>query len=102
MDESQEEFLPTHASLLARIKDLSEDDSWLEFFETYWKLIYNTALRQGLTSTEAQEVVQETMIYLSKTMPGFSYDPSRGSFKSWLRNATQWRINDQLRKRPRM
>jgi RNA polymerase sigma-70 factor (ECF subfamily) len=41
---------------------------------------------------EAQDVVQNTFIYLSRKMPGFHYDPTRGSFKSWLRVVTRSRI----------
>src|SRR5208283_6191751 len=29
----------------------------------------------------------------------FRYDPTIGSFKSWLLKLTRWRITDQLRKR---
>lgn len=92
-------MIPTRASLLARLKDISQDESWREFFDTYWKLIYNTARRKGLVDVEAQEVVQETMISVSKSMPQFKYDPDKGSFKLWLRNLTLWRIQDQFRKR---
>jgi len=52
-----------------------------------------------LTPSEAQDVVQETMISVSKHMPTFKYDPDIGSFKAWLLNMTRWRIADQLRKR---
>jgi RNA polymerase sigma-70 factor (ECF subfamily) len=39
------------------------------------------------------------MISVAKHMPTFEYDPSIGSFKTWLLNMTRWRITDQLRKR---
>jgi DNA-directed RNA polymerase specialized sigma24 family protein len=38
----------------------------------------------GLADAEAQDVVQNTFIYLSRKIPGSIYDPGRGSFKSWL------------------
>ena len=95
-----EEIIPTRVTLLKRIKDMDDSDSWREFFETYWKLIYGYALRYGLTEAEAEEVVQETVIEVSRKMPGFNYDPAR-SFKAWLLHTTRWRIQDQLRKRKR-
>jgi len=92
-------LIPTRESLLGRLKDWDDQKSWKVFFDTYWKLIYNTAIKSGLTDAEAQDVVQETMLSVSKSMPGFQYREERGSFKSWLLNLTAWRIWGQLRKR---
>src|ERR1017187_6590480 len=93
------EFIPTRQSLLSRLKNWNDQESWKVFFDTYWKLIYNAAVRAGLTDAEAQDVVQETVIAVSKNIPQFVYDPARGSFKGWLMRQTTWRIAGQLRKR---
>jgi RNA polymerase sigma factor (sigma-70 family) len=95
------EFIPTRHSLLIRLKDHEDNESWREFFERYWRLIYSVARKSGLTETESQEVVQETVITVSKRISKFKYDPKVGSFKGWLLHTTRWRINDQLRKRQR-
>src|SRR2546421_10233227 len=92
------EAIPTRDSLLSRLKRWDDRESWNDFFNTYWKLIFSTARRAGLTDAEAQDVVQETVISVSKRMPDFKYNPA-WSFKSWLLQVTRWRINDQLRKR---
>lgn len=89
----------TRRSLLLRCKDLDDNESWRDFFETYWKLIYNLARSQELTDVESREVVQETLIKITKKLPGFQYDPAKGSFRSWLLHTAQWKIKDQLRKR---
>jgi len=94
-------FLPTRQSLLSRLKNADDSQSWQDFFDSYWKLIYGVAMKSGLTEVEAQEVVQETVIAVSRKMPEFRYDPSVGSFKAWLLNQTRWRIQDQFRKRRR-
>jgi len=96
-----EEFIPTRHSLLIRLKDWGDQDSWKVFFDTYWKLIYNAAIKAGLNDAEAQDVVQETVISVLKSMPAFEYDAEKGSFKNWLLRLTSWRIMDQLRKRQR-
>jgi len=85
--------LPTRQSLLSRLRDWQDQDGWREFFDTYWRLIYNVARKSGLGDVEAQEVVQSTFIYLSRQMPNFRYDHERGSFKSWLRVVTRSRIS---------
>src|SRR5437763_14577838 len=91
--------IPTRQSLLKRLKVLENRESWQEFFETYWSLIYSTATRSGLNDSEAQDVVQETVICVVRSMPKFDYDPTIGSFKAWLRKLTRWRITDHIRKR---
>jgi RNA polymerase sigma-70 factor (ECF subfamily) len=96
-----EELIPTRKSLLSRLKNWDDHQSWKSFFDTYWRLIYKAAVRTGLTDAEAQEVVQETVIAVCKSMPGFTYDESKGQFKGWLLRLTKWRINDLLRKRKR-
>lgn len=99
MAQSVDELIPTRATLLQRLKNWQDQSSWQEFFDTYWKLIYRVALKAGLTETEAQDVVQETMVSVAKHMPAFKYDPAIGSFKAWLLKLTRWRILDQFRKR---
>lgn len=99
MTDDRDELIPTRWTLIGRLKDWDDQQSWREFFDTYWRLIYGVALKSGLTHAEAQDVVQETVISVSKNMKSFKADPSFGSFKSWLLNLTRWRITDQLRKR---
>src|SRR6266516_1193375 len=90
---------PTRPSLLARLKDTDDQQSWQEFNDLYGKLIFGFAIKAGLTESEAQEVVQETLIAAAKNLPEFRYDPKVCSFKTWLLNLSNWRVKDQLRKR---
>src|SRR5213083_2789231 len=94
-----EASLQTRWSLIGRLKDMDDQQSWQDFFDAYWKLIYSVALKAGLNDSEAQDVVQETVISVAKKMPEFKADPAAGSFKSWLLTLTRWRIVDQLRRR---
>lgn len=99
---STEEFIPTRYTLLSRLQNWEDNDSWKDFFDTYWRLIYSVARKSGLTEVEAQEVVQETVISVAKHIHKFKRDHKLGSFKGWLRNITRWRIADQVRKRTRL
>ncbi|HEY1790814.1 MAG TPA: sigma-70 family RNA polymerase sigma factor [Verrucomicrobiae bacterium] len=94
-----DDSIPTRTTLLERLKDWRDNPSWQEFFDTYWKLIYGFAIRSGLNQSEAQDVVQDTMLSVAKNIPNFKYDRTIGSFKHWLLNMTRWRIGDQVRKR---
>ena len=88
----------TRATLLERLREVGDDESWREFFDQYWKLIYNAARRSGLGDAESQDVVQETLLTVVRHMKTFKYDPSRGSFKSWLLTLTRARVVDHARK----
>lgn len=93
------EPIPTRYSLLSRLQDWGDQESWREFFDTYWRLIYTVALKSGLSESEAQDVVQETVICVAKDIQKFKRDRTLGTFKAWLWNITRWRIADQLKKR---
>jgi RNA polymerase sigma factor (sigma-70 family) len=95
----QPSLLATRRSLVERLADWGDQLRWQEFFDTYWKLIYSAARHSDLTDTEAQEVVQETLITVAKNIDKLKYDPAIGSFKGWLLQITRWRIADQFRKR---
>lgn len=95
---SDEQFLPTRRSLLTRLKDWDDRESWYEFFQTYWRFIYAVAVRSGLNDSDAQDVVQETIIAVSKQMPNFKYDPSKGKFKGFLSKTAHFCCLDRMRK----
>ncbi len=99
MAEPKDDSYATRSSLLRRVKDTQDQQSWQEFLDVYRKLILGFALKAGLNEDEAQEVVQETMIAAAKHLPEFRYDPKVCSFKTWLLNFSAWRVQDQVRKR---
>lgn len=95
------ETFPTRASLIERLKDKGDEKSWRDFFDRYWRLIYNFAIRAGLTDAEAQDVVQDTIISVARNIEEFRYRPSECSFRTWLLRTTRWRISNQLKRRQR-
>ena len=91
--------IQTRPSLLHRLKEGDDVESWQEFYRVYGKLVRDFAIKAGLTDTEADEVVQEIAIGVARNLPGFSYDPKVCRFKTWLLNQASWRIKDQIKKR---
>src|SRR5436853_406138 len=100
MTTGNQAFMPTRHSLLNRLKDLGDDASWKEFFDAYWKLIYAVALKSGLRAPEAEDVVQETVISVAKTIDRYHYDPSV-TFKGWLHHLVRRRVADHFRQKAR-
>jgi RNA polymerase sigma factor (sigma-70 family) len=91
------ELAPTRLSLLERLRDMDDLASWQEFFDTYWKLIYLAAVKGGLSDADAEDVVQETIIGIARSMENYRYEPEVCSFKGWLMHVTRRRIVDHLR-----
>ena len=99
MAKSTEPSIPTRYSLLRRLKEGIDEESWREFFATYRRLIHDVALEAGLSEAEAQDAVQETAMVVTRRIHSFVIDPERGSFKAWLLRITRRRVADQFRRR---
>ena len=95
---TEADSLPTRQSLLSRLRDLGDNESWRTFFDLYWRLLFNVARKSGLSDHQAEDVVQETVIAVARKMPGFQYDPDKGSFKRWLLLICRRRIQDHFRR----
>jgi RNA polymerase sigma-70 factor (ECF subfamily) len=91
--------LKTRQTLIERLRDREDKQTWREFFNRYWKLVYGLAIKSGLTHDEAEEVVQETMVTVSQCLDDYLYKPQECSFRSWIFHKARWRIIDQIRKR---
>lgn len=76
----------THVTLLQRLAAGPEASagSWGDFCERYGELIRGYARRRGLQPADCDDVVQEVLLALSKSMPGFQYDPRKGRFRAYL------------------
>jgi RNA polymerase sigma-70 factor (ECF subfamily) len=94
-----DDSLATRPSLLARLKDWSQQTAWREFDHDYAPLVRNVARKAGLNDAEADEVVQETLLAVAKKIGEFEHRGNRGSFRAWLLQQTRWRIADQFRRR---
>jgi RNA polymerase sigma factor (sigma-70 family) len=94
-----DEFLPTRNSLLSRLRDWDDRESWLAFFDTYWKFLLSIAVKSGLSDEDARDVVQETVVAVAKGLrEGRFQRTAGGSFKAWLQLIVRRRVIDHLRR----
>jgi RNA polymerase sigma factor (sigma-70 family) len=97
-----DEFIPTRLSLLSRLKRWDDQESWRDFFDTYWKFLYSVAIKAGLSDSDARDMVQETVVAVAKGLREGRFKAAEGSsFKAWLKLIVQRRIASHLR-RPRL
>ena len=91
-----DQFIPTRNTLLSRLRDWDDHESWRVFFDTYWRFLYSIACRCGLSNEDARDVVQETVVGAAKALrEGRFVRTASGSFKGWLQLMVRRRVADQ-------
>jgi hypothetical protein len=64
------------------LRDRDDRDSWREFFNRYWKLVYGLAIKSGLTEGEAEEVVRKPWSPFQKAWISIKTSRKECSFKN--------------------
>ncbi len=90
----------THTTLLARLADGNDPAAWSEFHSRYGDLIRGFCQRRGLQPADAEDIHQEVLLALSKSMPGFKYDPTKGLFRSYLKTVVVNAISRRFSQKP--
>lgn len=93
--------LRTRPSLLLRVRNWRDQESWQEFHQLYRKLIYGLARRHGLSHADSEDVCQDVFQRLAETIHEFESNPERGTFRGWVMNLTRWRIADRIARNAR-
>ncbi|MBY0526400.1 MAG: sigma-70 family RNA polymerase sigma factor [Gemmataceae bacterium] len=89
---------PTRTSLIQRVRDQSDADSWREFVSLYEPLLLSYVKNRGLSEIDAGDVVQDIFILLLRALPSFQLDHSRGRFRTWLWQVMMNALADRARK----
>src|SRR6185295_16750135 len=74
----------TRPSLLLRVRNLNDAESWREFIELYGPLIMRYLKRKHVPHDDAVELTQEVLQIVATHIAKFEYDPARGRFRGWL------------------
>lgn len=79
----------TRASLLLRLRDSQDHEAWVEFISQYEPAVYRLLRRHGLQDADAQEVMQELFLAVSRNIDHWDPAKERGSFRGWLRRVAR-------------
>jgi RNA polymerase sigma-70 factor (ECF subfamily) len=74
----------TRSSLLLRVRNSADAESWREFVQLYEPLLVAYLRGKSLQEADARDVVQEVFIKLHRAMPGFELNRVKGRFRTWL------------------
>ena len=95
------EFPETSHSLIARVKDLGDGAAWTEFLGIYQPVVFRMARRRGLQDADAQDVMQQVFLSISKSIEGWTPGDLQPPFRAWLTTIARNAITKALTRRPR-
>jgi RNA polymerase sigma-70 factor (ECF subfamily) len=88
----------TPPSLLDQLRSPADQAAWARFVHLYTPLLWRWAVRLGLQSADAADLVQEVFVVLVRKLPDFNYDRDR-SFRGWLKTVLENKWRDHQRRR---
>lgn len=92
----------TRVSLILRVANEQDVLAWQQFVEIYQPLVFRIARSQGLQEADAQDLVQEVMTRVARSIGNWDPDARRGTFRGWISTIARNLIIDFLRHRNRL
>lgn len=88
--------LATETALLVRVASGVDEAAWREFHDRYAELVRGFALRCGLQPGDCDDVLQDVLLALARSLPHFRYDPARGRFRQYLSKIARHAIRRKI------
>lgn len=95
------DFPQTNHSLIARVKDPGDGAAWVEFLGIYQPVVFRMARRRGLQDADAEDVMQQVFLSISRSIEGWIPGELRPPFRAWLTTIARNAITKALARRPR-
>jgi RNA polymerase sigma factor (sigma-70 family) len=89
----------TSLSLLDRARGDVTDEAWQHLAEVYSALLRSWLTRFQVASTDADDLVQEVLLTISRELRQFEHSGQPGAFRNWLRTILVHRLRDFWRSR---
>jgi RNA polymerase sigma factor (sigma-70 family) len=90
--------LNTKESLLIRLKNKHDDDSWKQFDINYESFIYKLIRRMNVQHHDAEDIGQNVALKAWRKLPEFDYNSKKGKFRGWLARIAGNEVKDFFRK----
>lgn len=89
----------TSLSLLDRVCQQTDSESWDRLVELYAPLLRRWLKRYEVQHADAEDLLQEVFTVLVRELPKFKHNRRTGAFRSWLRTILVHRLRDYWRSR---
>src|SRR5262249_30235441 len=83
----------TRPSLLLRAQG-GDQSAWQTLTTLYRPLIVGWLQYQSVPAHEVDDLVQDTLLAVVRSLPSFAHTGQRGAFRAWLRSITRNRSSD--------
>lgn len=91
----------TSLSLLARLRQSADRETWNRLVELYAPLVRAWLGRYDVQPSDADDLVQEVLLAVAKDLSSFDHAGRPGAFRSWLRAILANRLRNFWRARGR-
>lgn len=89
----------TSLSLLDRVRGDDADESWRQLADMYSPLLRAWLFRFDIAAIDAEDLVQEVLLTVTRELPQFEHSGRAGAFRNWLRRVLVHRVRDFWRSR---
>lgn len=88
----------TRPSLLLRIRNAADQLAWEEFLATYEPTLRRVLRSKGVQSADADELIQEVLLTVLRSIPTFQSNQRVGAFRRWIATILQTKLLDFRRR----
>jgi RNA polymerase sigma-70 factor (ECF subfamily) len=97
---AEDDQYQTRATLIQRVQNQQDEQSWEEFVRVYRRYIYAIIRSMNISEHDTEDILQQVLINLWNNLPKMDYGKIN-RFRSWLSTVTKNCVTDFIRKRIR-
>lgn len=79
----------TRQTLLRQLKIENNNLAWEEFLHYYKRFIYSIVVKMEIAPSERDDIVQEALFKIWKSLDQFDINKKRGRFRNWMQAITK-------------
>ncbi len=101
MKNSDNEFPETRGSLLLQVQSGEDPQAWEEFVAIYRPILYRLARRRGLQDADAEDLAQQVLVSVARSIESWKQRDESVRFRHWLRKVAKNEILNALSRGPK-
>lgn len=91
----------TSLSLLGRLRECRDDDTWRQLNDVYTLLLRRWLTKYHIQEADVDDLIQDVLIVVAEEVHTFKHNGQTGAFRSWLRSILVNRLRAFWRTRDR-